>query len=313
MNTMNTHVIVGAGPIGSGTAQRLADAGHTVKIVTRSGSGPVDARIELVRADASDGRRLTEIAAGAHAIYNCANPKYPDWAVDWPPLAASLLEAAEAVDARLVTMSNLYVYAADSSPMRATDPLEPASKKGAIRARMWLDALDAHRAGRVRVTEARASDFFGPGLGANGHFGDRVMPNIINGKSITYIGDPDVAHSWTFVDDTCDTLVTLGTDDRALGRAWHVPTLPAMSAQQLADAVGAAVGRDSVTVHSIPRALIRFAGLFSKTMRELDELRYQFVRPFELDSTDTTETFGLVATPLEAQVATAVRSYPAPR
>ena len=39
MNNATTHVIVGAGPIGSGTALRLAAAGHSVVIVTRSGVG----------------------------------------------------------------------------------------------------------------------------------------------------------------------------------------------------------------------------------------------------------------------------------
>ena len=34
---MGRHVIIGAGPIGSGTARRLADDGHEVRLVTRRG------------------------------------------------------------------------------------------------------------------------------------------------------------------------------------------------------------------------------------------------------------------------------------
>ena len=37
---MATHVIVGAGPIGSATARLLADDGHEVRVVTRGGAGP---------------------------------------------------------------------------------------------------------------------------------------------------------------------------------------------------------------------------------------------------------------------------------
>jgi nucleoside-diphosphate-sugar epimerase len=309
MNNSATHVIVGAGPIGSGTALRLAQAGHRVIIVTRSGSGPERADIELVAADAADQARLTEIAAGADAIYNCANPPYHRWATDWPPLAASLLGAAETTGARLVTMSNLYVYAADSSPMRASDQLDPPSKKGAIRVQMWRDALGAHEAGRVRVTEARASDYFGPGLGQNGHFGDRVMPKLIAGKSASVIGRSDVPHSWSYVGDVCDTLVVLGTDDRALGRAWHVPTRPPMSAQQLADEVSRVAGHGSATVKTMPNLLLKLAGVFSKPIREIGEMLYQFTAPFELDSSDTTSTFGLEATPLSVQIDATIASY----
>jgi len=106
---MATHVIVGAGPVGSSAAAHLADAGHRVRIVTRRGSGPVRPGVELVAADATDAARLTEVAQGAAALYNCANPpKYTTWPRDWPPLHAALLTAAERTGAVLVTMSNLY-------------------------------------------------------------------------------------------------------------------------------------------------------------------------------------------------------------
>ena len=41
---------------------------------------------------------------------------------------------------------------------------------------MWTDALAAHEAGRVRVTEARAADFVGPQVpGEASHLG-RQLP-----------------------------------------------------------------------------------------------------------------------------------------
>ena len=37
---MSLHVIIGAGPVGSATALRLAAAGQHVRVITRSGTGP---------------------------------------------------------------------------------------------------------------------------------------------------------------------------------------------------------------------------------------------------------------------------------
>ena len=112
-----------------------------------------DARAENLRT--SQAVRLTEITAGSHAIYNCANPSdYAKWAELWPPMATAILTAAERTGARLVTMGNLYGYAADSSPMRATDPLDPPTENGRIRVRMWEEALAAHEAGRKYVNVA---------------------------------------------------------------------------------------------------------------------------------------------------------------
>ena len=37
---MDTHLVVGAGPVGTAVARRLMADGHHVRVVTRSGSGP---------------------------------------------------------------------------------------------------------------------------------------------------------------------------------------------------------------------------------------------------------------------------------
>ncbi|MDG2111416.1 MAG: NAD-dependent epimerase/dehydratase family protein [Actinomycetota bacterium] len=306
---MSLHLIVGAGAVGTGTAIRLADRGHDVRIVTRSGSGPAHARIERVKGDATNRSLLTELATNSHAIYNAANPPYQKWPTAWPVLADAMLHAVERTGGRLVTMSNLYGFAPGASPMRATDLLEPATRKGAVRAQMWHQALEAHRAGRVRVTEARASDYVGPGLGGTSHFGDRVVPRALTGKTVSFLGRTDVPHSWTYIADVCKVLAVLGTDDASLGRAWHVPTQPPLSAQQMVERLCALAGVAAVKVRSVPRAALRLMGLAVPAVRELGEVLYQFDEPFEIDAADTTTTFGLHPTSLDDQLLATIASY----
>lgn len=306
---METHVIVGAGAVGSGTARHLAEAGHEVKVITRSGSGPDHPNIERIAADAADREALAKLSAGAAALYNCANPPYHKWATAWPPLAASFLAAAELSGAKLITMSNLYMYANASSPMTPSSPIQPSSKKGGIRAKMWFEALAAHDAGKVRVAEVRASDYFGPGLGQNGHLGDRVAPKALAGKSISMFGDPTQPHSWSYIGDVAATLATVGTDDRALGRAWHVPTLPPLSAADMVLALTRAAGTEPVKVRGMPKFVLRLGGLFVPVVRELIEMLYQFEEPFVMDSTETEAMFGLEPTPLPEQLAATIASY----
>ena len=307
--THNVHVIIGAGATGSATAQKLAEAGEAVRVVTRSGSGPRHPLVELVAADAADPIALKDLAADAKVIYNCANPPYSKWASDWPPLAASILSAAESSGAVLVILSNLYVYPKGSSPMSATDALDAPSAKGAIRQAMWSNALAAHTAGRVRATEARASDFVGPGVGANGHMGDRVVPNVLKGKSVSLLGRTDLAHSWTAIDDVATTLIALGANERAWGRAWHVPTDVPQSQEQLVHRMCGLAGQEPVTVKTIPKVIVRLIGLFVPMMRELVEVLYQFEEEFVIDSAETTETFGLAPTPLGVTLKSTLDHY----
>ncbi len=308
---MSFHVIVGAGAVGSGTALVLAESGNTVRIITRSGTGPDHSSIELVRADASDSASLTRLTVGAHSLYNCASPPYDKWVTAWPPLAASFLAAAEATGARLITMSNLYGYPAGTSPLRATDPLDAPTRKGTIRADMWRDALAAHDAGRLQATELRASDYFGPGVGETAHLGDRVLPKALVGKNVSVLGDPDTLHSWSYIGDVCTALATLGTDDRSLGRAWHVPTEPPQSARDMVGHICEAAGVTPVKVKSVPSIALKVGGMVVPVMRELHEMLYQFEQPLIIDASDTESIFGLSPTPLEQQLKATIAATPA--
>ena len=193
---MAKHVIVGAGGVGGGVARELAAAGHEVVVVSRSGRAPAVDGVRAVALDATDADALTATTRGADAIYNCANPRnYTRWAREWPPLAASLLTAAGDTGAGLVIMGNLYGYGEVDGPIHAGQPLAPVGPLGRIRAQMWEDALAAQRAGRVRVTEARASDFVGPESGAQAHLGDHLFPRVLAGKKVRKFGDADMTHS----------------------------------------------------------------------------------------------------------------------
>ncbi|MBA2309499.1 MAG: NAD-dependent epimerase/dehydratase family protein [Pseudonocardiales bacterium] len=294
---MSLHVIVGAGAVGSATARLLAERGDQVRLISRRGTGPTDVTgVELVAADASDAQRLAELTAGASVIYNCANPPYHRWSTQWPPMAAALLTAAEASGAVLVTMSNLYGYGPVDGPMTEDLPLRPSTVKGEIRARMWRDALVAHEAGRIRAVEARASDYVG--AGATSLLTSVVLPKVVAGKRALVPADLDVPHSWTYVGDVARTLAVLGADERAWGRAWHVATEPAMPIREVATLAAELTSAPAPRLARMPAAVLWLGGLTNPTVRELQKMIYQFRRPFVLDSTAVTSTFGLTATPL---------------
>ncbi len=318
------HVIIGAGAIGSGVARALAGSDHRVRIITRSGSGPsgsadpVVRPAELVAADASDAEAMARLTEGAAAIYNCANPPYHRWPALWPPIASSLLGAAERNGAVLVTICNLYGYGPaprsqsatgydEAHPMTEATPLAATGRKGTVRARMWLDALAAHQAGRVRAVEVRASDYVGPG--AESVLGARVVPNVLRGRAVQVLGRTDRLHTWSFTGDVARMAVVAGRDRRAWGRAWHAPSGPPRTQRDAIDDLARAAGRAPVPVRAVPAVVMRAAGLFSPLMRELAETRYQFAENFVMDSTAARQTFGLEPTPWDQVLAEVLRSY----
>ncbi|HEY3263096.1 MAG TPA: FAD-dependent monooxygenase [Pseudonocardiaceae bacterium] len=292
---MPLHLIVGAGPVGTATAELLASRGEQVRIVTRRGGGPEHPAIERVAADATDADRLAALAQGAAALYNCANPLYHRWLTDWPPLAAALLAAAERSGAVLATVNNLYGYGEVDGPITANTPLAATHPKLRLRADMWRDALAAHQAGRIRATEVRGSDY----LEANSIFEFTLGKPLLAGKR-AYVPAPlDVPHSWTAIADVARTVVTVAADERGWGDAWPVPTNPPLTVRQLSTRFTEVAGAPPPKLTGIPYPVLWVTGLFSPLLRELRTTRYQFTRPFILDSTVTTATFGLTPTPLD--------------
>src|SRR3954452_20590685 len=264
---MALHVIVGKGPVGTTTADLLADSGHQVRVLSRSGGRSTE-RIEHRQVDATDADALTAASRGAAALYNAVNPEYTRWATDWPPVAAALLAAAERTGAVLVTMGNLYGYGRPDGPMTPESPMAATDTKGRVRARMWADMLAAHESGRVRVTEVRAADFVGPRVPAVPSHLARQLPALRAGRRAWVVGDPDVPRAWSFMDDVACALVTLGGDERAYGRPWHVPSAIRSQRQALGD-LAAALGQPQPRVSGIPWPVLRGIGLGSPMMREV--------------------------------------------
>ena len=198
--SISKHIVVSAGPVGTGTALRLAEQGEQVVVVTMSGSGPTHQRVGRTAADASSVTvtAMTELATGAVAIYNCATPAYHCSPSDRPPMAQALLTSAERSGAVLATVSNLYGYGPVSSPLTEDLPLAAHLPKALIRVQMWRDALAAHVASRVRVTEVRGSDYLRHGT--QSHLGDRVVPRPLAGHDVTVTRSADTLHTWTATD-----------------------------------------------------------------------------------------------------------------
>lgn len=298
---MNLQVVVGAGPAGAATARLLAERGHTVRVITRSGRDP-EPGVEHVALDASDPEALTDAVRGARAVYGCAAPPYHRWADDWPPLAASLHTAAEATGAVLVMLGNLYGYGPVDGPLTEDLPLAATGPKGRVRAAVWERTRELAERGRIMAVEVRASDFFGPGVTDGGHLAARVMPRLLRGKPVTTLGDPDAPHSWSYLPDVARALVEVAGEERAWGRAWHLPTQPALSTRQMVERLATRAGTGPVAVRGLPPAVLAVASVFSPLLRELREVRYQFDRPFVVDSGAYEAEFALRATPVDEQV-----------
>ncbi len=297
------HVIYGTGPIGAAIMRELRTQGKAVRMINRSGrpslqTGTPDG-VEFVRGDAYDAAFNRAVTAGATHVYQCAQPAYHEWVDKFPLMQRAILEGAAANDAKLILMENLYMYGdTDGQPLTEDTPCRPHTRKGRVRAQMADAWMDAHRAGRVRATAGRASNFFGPGWML---YADQVIYPALAGKRASGFGNLDLPHSFSYTYDVGRAMVMLGADDRALGRAWHIPSPAPIAQRRMLELIFAEAGQ-TAKIGAVNRAMMWLASPFMPSAREMVEMMYEWEKPFIMDSSAFTRTFGMQPTPIDAAV-----------
>lgn len=305
-------MVFGTGPLGLAVMRELRRRGKRVRMINRSSRVRFekDLQTEVGGIDAADPGQTREVCEGAAVVYHCIGLPYPRW-TEFPSIAAGIVEGAASAGAKLVYADNLYAYGAVDRPMTEDLPLNAATKKGRVRAGIAQSLMSAHNAGKIRVAIGRGSDFFGPFATDAAMMGSRVFGRALAGKSAQAFGDPDRLHTYTFIDDFGKALVTLGEREEALGRAWHVPSLTAMTTREFVEAVYRTLGKP-VKMSRAPGLAITLAGLFDANAKELKEMLYQFEKDFVMDSSRFEQAFGVRATPLDEAIRATLDWYRRP-
>ena len=81
----------------------------------------------------------------------------------------------------------------------------------------------------LEYTIGRSADFYGPGA-TTSSFNMMVLDRVAAEQDPTWLIDKDQPHSMTYTPDIGLALATLGTDPRARGQVWHLPTARARTA-----------------------------------------------------------------------------------
>jgi nucleoside-diphosphate-sugar epimerase len=300
------HVVFGTGAIGLALIDELNARSLTVRAVNRSGRAPVPRGVEVMSGDASNLVFAARAAVGASVVYQCLNPPYHRWADLFPPLQNGVVHAARTTGARYVSFENTYMYGdTGGQPMTEMTPTLPSSRKGKVRLEMALQLVRLHDAGDLAVTTARASDYFGPRATSQSPLGDLVIGAALVGKPVRVIGDPDQLHSYTYTRDAARTLAALGIRDDVLGEVFHVPNPDATTTRQIIGDIAAELG-SPLRIRVTSRLLLRLMGAFNPTIRELDEMMYEFTQPFVVDSAKAQARLGIKPTSAPDAIASTV-------
>lgn len=299
----DVHVVTGAGPVGWTVAEQLAEQGKNVRILTRSGTGPEHPLVDRVTADVQDPAQVRDALAGATAVFHCIHGSSytaDAWQAELPQAEQAVLAAAGEAGAVVVFPESLYSYSEPGRPMTEAGPRAAEGGKRGVRTQL----LEARADSPTNTVTVVAGDFIGPRVKTS-HAGERLVPAVLAGKKVWVIGSTDQPHSFTYVPDLAAAMIHTAATPSLWNGVWHAPTGPAITQRRLATAFTEAGGVAAPKVAAVPGWVLRALGVFSKDMREVAEMLYQFEEPFVMDSTASEAALGLDPTPLpEAAAAT---------
>ncbi len=297
--------ILGAnGTIGADLAKELPQYTDHIRLVSRNPK-KVNANDELFPADLTDYKNVEEAVKGSKVVYLLVGFDYniKVWQKQWPPLMRNTLDACIKHNASLVFFDNVYLYGADAvAHMTEESPVDPPSRKGAVRAEVAAMLMKEIEAGRIRGLIARSADFYGPN-NQKSFLIETVYKNLKKGKAPNWFVNADKIHSFTFTPDAVRATALLGNTPDAYGQVWHLPTSPEkLTGRQIAQ-----LFMDEMNCQKNMASFIRFLGFFNAFLREMPEMLYQYDRDYFFDSDKFTKRFGYGATTYKEGVQRTVR------
>jgi len=295
----NQILVLGYGSVGAATVAALRLRGTPVRVAQRSKPANLPPDVPFTPCDTLDLASLEAAVAGAAQVVVALGFAYDGkfWQDVWPRAMQNLVDVCAKTGARMVFVDNLYMYGPQTEPLHEDVPLSDLPRKPAVRSevtRIWQAA-----AGRVRVAALRAPDFYGPGAGPQSQLGDLAFGALAGGKTATLVLPPDIPHEFAYVPDFARGVVSLlDAPDEDFGQAWHLPCAPTLTPRQILEIGAAAIGA-KVKISALPPWSLPILGLAMPILRELYEMRFQFNRPYRVDSSKFAKHFWGDATPFE--------------
>ena len=259
---MKVLVTGGAGFIGSNLVRALVERGDDVRVLdnfstgNRSNLAELTAEIEIVEGELRSYERVHAATRGVEvAFHQGALPSVPRSVQD--PLTTSavnveatlnvLLAARDEGIRRVVFASSSSVYGNSGElPRVETQNPDPISPYGVSKLAAERYCVSFARVYPLETVALRYFNVFGPNQDPTSQYSaavPRFMTAIANGRPVSIYGDGEQRRDFTYVANVVDANLLAADAEGVSGHVLNVATGRATTVNELAEAIGALLGR----------------------------------------------------------------------
>ena len=303
-------ILGSGGAIGVELAKALKDFTDEIRLVSRHPEkvNPTD---ELLPADLLNPEDVKRAVEGSTVVYITVGFQYNHkiWKESWPRLMRSVIDACIENNCKLVFFDNIYMYdPACLDGMTEETPINPSSKKGAVRAGLVEMIMSHVDSGKLNALIARSADFYGPGIKGTSVLSETVIDPLSKGKKANWMGSVNHKHSYTYTPDAGKATAMLGNSETAYNQVWHLPTAAdPMTGKEWIEAIAKEFGVKP-RYQVLSRFMIRVLGIFIPVMKEMLEMMYQYDRDYVFNSGKFNREFDFQPTPYAEGIKAIIRS-----
>ncbi|MGH3072896.1 MAG: SDR family oxidoreductase [Gaiellaceae bacterium] len=252
----------GAGFIGSNLVQALLERGDAVRVLdnfatgNRSNLEGLGEHVEVVEGELRSYERVHNAVRGVELVFHQgALPSVPRSVQD--PLTTSavtiegtlnvLLAARDEGVRRVVFASSSSVYGNNGSLPRAeTQQPDPISPYAVAKLAAERYCVSFHRVYGLETVALRYFNVFGPRQDPTSQYAavvPRFLAAVSDGRPVTIHGDGTQSRDFTYVANVVDANLLAAEAEDARGLVLNVATGRQLSVNELADAIGEALGK----------------------------------------------------------------------
>lgn len=239
----------------------------------------------LVSANLLDAKQTLDAVKGSSIVYFTVGlpPDTALWEAQFPTMLKNALDACRAAGASFAYFDNTYMYPQDARLLTEETPFAPVGRKGKVRAAMASMVLEEMARGEIPVLVGRAPEFYGPGK-TQSFTNALVIEKLQAGKKPRVPVRDDTRRTLIWTPDASRALAALGNAPDAFG-TWHLPCCDdRLTYKEFVTMASQVFGREP-SYSVIGKWVLTAAGLFSKQVREIQELLPRYEQDNLFDST----------------------------
>jgi nucleoside-diphosphate-sugar epimerase len=238
----------------------------------------------LFPADLMDAAKTDEAVQGSEIAYLTVGlPMNTErWAIQFPIIMRNVIDACKKHNTRLVFFDNTYMYPQNDKILTEETEFAPVGIKGEVRKKIASMLLEEIKLKQIEAVICRAPEFYGPGK-TQSITNTLIFENIKQGKKLKVFLKDNKLKTLIWTPDASKAMALIGNTSDVYNQTWHLPIDDnRLTYKQFIDLASVIYGKQ-LKYSIIGRSTLKVGAIFSKNLRELQELlpRYEHNNIFD--------------------------------